>query len=149
VGCSHAAGCPLFPLLNASLQGWRDYYCDSAEGWRDCARYKVSLTGDRVPISLLPNGHHAMHLRHPQEAGRPGSSRDAATTADPAAADPSSPFEPAPAPAADPSSPARNPQPLPQPQDDPPRNARRTPGQAPDPRRGLWARLADWMGGPA
>lgn len=71
VSCPHAAGCPLFPLLRASLQGWRDYYCDSEDQWAGCARYQVSLTGERVPISLLPNGARARHLE------------DATTDADP------------------------------------------------------------------
>ena len=52
MGCLHAKGCPLFPLLNASLRGWRDYYCDSEDRWLDCARYKLSRTGQPVPISL-------------------------------------------------------------------------------------------------
>lgn len=56
MACLHTAGCPLFPHLRSSLQGWREYYCDSEETWRDCARYKMSLTGERVPITLLPNG---------------------------------------------------------------------------------------------
>ncbi|GAA1814155.1 hypothetical protein GCM10009835_37410 [Planosporangium flavigriseum] len=63
MGCSHTRECPLFPLLNASLRDWRNYYCDSAAGWRDCARYKLSTTGQLVPITLLPNGHDALHLR--------------------------------------------------------------------------------------
>jgi hypothetical protein len=45
-----------------SLQGWRDYYCDSEDQWRGCARYRMSLTGERVPISLLPNGAQARYL---------------------------------------------------------------------------------------
>ena len=71
MGCSHAVGCPLFPLLKASLQGWRDYYCDSADQWHECARFKLSLTGERVPITLLPNGRHAQHLGRPTSTGRP------------------------------------------------------------------------------
>ena len=63
VSCSHREGCPLFPLLNASLRGWRDHYCDSEDRWHDCARYKLSLTGQLVPITLLPNGHDAQLLR--------------------------------------------------------------------------------------
>jgi hypothetical protein len=63
VGCTHREGCPLFPLLKASLRGWRDYYCDSEDRWHDCARYKLSLTGQLVPITLLPNGHDAQLLR--------------------------------------------------------------------------------------
>lgn len=59
MACTHAAACPLFPLLNASLDGWRRCYCDSADGWRGCARYQQSLRGQYVPLSLLPNGHDA------------------------------------------------------------------------------------------
>ncbi|OJY51544.1 MAG: hypothetical protein BGP03_16715 [Pseudonocardia sp. 73-21] len=59
MACSHTAECPLFPLLNASLDGWRRCYCDSADGWRECARYKQSLRGQYVPLNLLPNGHEA------------------------------------------------------------------------------------------
>jgi hypothetical protein len=59
MACSHAAACPLFPLLNASLDGWRRCYCDSRDGWRGCARYQQSLRGQYVPLSLLPNGHDA------------------------------------------------------------------------------------------
>lgn len=66
MSCSHAAGCPLFPYLRESLQGWRDYYCDSADQWQSCARYRMSLTGERVPISLLPNGAQAHHLESTQ-----------------------------------------------------------------------------------
>ncbi|GGS16573.1 hypothetical protein GCM10010269_64620 [Streptomyces humidus] len=62
VGCLHASTCPLFPHLNESLAGWRTYYCDNEANWRGCARYQMSLTGDRVPITLLPNGRHARHL---------------------------------------------------------------------------------------
>jgi hypothetical protein len=72
VGCSHAAGCPLFPLLRESLRGWRDYYCDSNDQWLGCARYQMSLTGERVPISLLPNGAHARHFEDAGGTGRPG-----------------------------------------------------------------------------
>lgn len=70
MGCSHAVGCPLFPLLRASLQGWRDYYCDSTDQWHDCARYQLSRTGERVPISLLPNGATARHLEGEIRTGR-------------------------------------------------------------------------------
>ena len=72
VGCSHREGCPLFPLLNSSLRGWRDYYCDSADRWHDCARYKLSRTGQLVPITLLPNGHDAQLLRPDRGADRSG-----------------------------------------------------------------------------
>lgn len=62
MGCLHTSACPLFPHLNESLAGWRSYYCDNEENWRGCARYQMSLTGERVPITLLPNGRHARHL---------------------------------------------------------------------------------------
>lgn len=74
VSCTHTEECPLFPLLSASLRGWRDHYCDSNDRWLDCARYKASLTGP-VPISLLPNGRDAQHLKEavaePVEAPKP------------------------------------------------------------------------------
>lgn len=72
MGCSHTVGCPLFPLLRASLQGWRDHYCDSEDQWRECARYQMALTGERVPISLLPNGARARHLEDMAGTGRSG-----------------------------------------------------------------------------
>src|SRR5664279_720416 len=56
MGCTHIDHCPLFPYLNASLAGWRDAYCDSSVGWQDCERFKLSRTGQPVPLALLPNG---------------------------------------------------------------------------------------------
>ncbi len=63
VGCPHIEGCPLFPLLNGSIRGWRSYYCDNEVGWRTCARYEEAIAGRPVPITLLPNGAKAQHLR--------------------------------------------------------------------------------------
>jgi hypothetical protein len=60
--CTHSAACPLFPLLNARFEGWRQHYCDSDAGWRDCARYQQSVRGQHVPLSLLPNGRDALYL---------------------------------------------------------------------------------------
>ncbi|MFE9206996.1 hypothetical protein, partial [Micromonospora sp. NPDC007230] len=85
---------PLFPLLNAGLRDWRDYYCDSAEGWRTCARFKLSRTGRLVPITLLPNGADAIYLgRIPA-----GDGSDTASQAPPSRLDPgfSQRFEPVP-----------------------------------------------------
>ncbi|MGW0928348.1 hypothetical protein [Streptomyces sp. NPDC002644] len=95
MACPHAAGCPLFPLLRSSLRGWRDYYCDSGDRWGDCARYKMSLTGEPVPISLLPNGHSARHLQNPvgADASRmpdPGRTHTATAWSQPAPAGPAS-----------------------------------------------------------
>lgn len=121
MSCSHATGCPLFPLLNASLQGWRDFYCDSREErWRDCARYKLSLTSTRVPISLLPNGHHAQHLKRDADA-------DSCGAAGPRQASQS------------------RPDPVPETRD---RLAGRTRQGTPS-KRGLSARISDWMRGSA
>lgn len=169
MGCSHAAGCPLFPLLKASLQGWREYYCDSADRWLGCARYQMSLTGERVPISLLPNGASARHLE-----ARAGVDRSRATS--PGAA-PRQPSRPAPGPPETASwpqpAPTRPPeqsgpetttpeamaqfeatptpaavwhhQPSPSPQVARPSDSL----AAPSSQRGWWARIADWMRGPA
>jgi hypothetical protein len=175
VGCRHAATCPLFPLLRASLQGWRMYYCDSEDQWHDCARYQLSLTGERVPISLLPNGASARHLEPPADENRSGAAdpRQAPRQTPPPGPDPYSPqtgtwSQPGPdrpperpgpgtaspgmtAPfAAPPPEPVGHHRPsppaqFPQPPDRLARHAR----PAPDSKRGWWARFADWMKGPA
>jgi hypothetical protein len=125
VGCSHKEGCPLFPLLNVSLRRWRDYYCDSEDRWRDCARYKLSLTGRLVPITLLPNGHDAQLLRPDPDADRSGEAepRQAPPSrlncGSPETAVPMARFEPAPVPVPvpppsrplEPSPPSQDPQP--------------------------------------
>jgi hypothetical protein len=56
MACSHAESCPLHPHLNDSLAGWREHYCDSSSEWKQCARFEKSLTGQPVPLALLPNG---------------------------------------------------------------------------------------------
>jgi hypothetical protein len=157
VGCSHREGCPLFPLLNASLRRWRDYYCDSEDRWRDCARYKLSLTGRLVPITLLPNGHDAQLLRPDSDADRSGAAepRRAPRQAPPSRLDSGSPetavpmarFEPTPAPARplEPSPPSQ----VPQPSGRPPALLTRPARQAHGSTRRWWTRLADWMTGPA
>ncbi|MCN9244249.1 hypothetical protein NGF19_26285 [Streptomyces sp. RY43-2] len=167
--------CPLFPLLKASLQGWRDYYCDSADQWHDCARYRLSLTGEPVPISLLPNGAAARHLEaatgparptqaqpHPtQTQGHPAQAQayPAQAQAYPAQAYPAQaqayPPPQAQPPGADPwapeagawSQPTPTPTPTPAPTPTPPPSARtpREPGR----KRGWWARLTEWMRSPA
>ena len=174
VSCSHREGCPLFPLLNASLRGWRDHYCDSEDRWHDCARYKLSLTGQVVPITLLPNGHDAQLLRpdsDPDGSGavkRKQASRQAPPTrvksGSPAATVTVGRFEPVPTPApaltptseqtsapAEPLDESSPPAPVPQPAQSstPParvtRPARRVRGSV----FRWWTRLLDWMAGPA
>ncbi|GGK16091.1 hypothetical protein GCM10011583_54960 [Streptomyces camponoticapitis] len=71
MSCLHATICPLFPHLRSSLQGWRDSYCDSEHEWRNCARYKVSLTAEHVPIALLPNGKTARYIDFTDSAASP------------------------------------------------------------------------------
>ncbi|NNF54347.1 MAG: hypothetical protein HKN03_07880 [Acidimicrobiales bacterium] len=56
MSCSHVDSCPLFPMLNNSLAGWRESYCDTDNRFLDCARFKASRSGKPVPLALLPNG---------------------------------------------------------------------------------------------
>lgn len=176
MGCSHTAGCPLFPLLRASLRGWRDYYCDSEDQWLGCARYQVSLTGERVPISLLPNGARARHLedaaadadrsgaaypeQSPQQA-QPAQhnpwSPESASWSQPAPARPPEPSFGTAAPetvaqfgAASPPIPVSHYQPSPPSQiPQPHTHPSRHARQAPSSKRGWWTRFTEWMGGPA
>jgi hypothetical protein len=169
VGCSHREGCPLFPLLNASLRGWRDHYCDSADRWHGCARYKLSRTGRLVPITLLPNGHDAQLLRpdpgvdrsgavKPRHAPRQAPSSQL-NSGSPETAVPMARFEPGPAPAPtqllEPSPSAEVPQPpgsppaVPQPPKRPPARLTRPARPAHGSTRRWWTRLTDWMTGPA
>lgn len=142
MACSHSAGCPLFPKLNASLSGWRDAYCDSDAGWRNCARYTQSLTGRSVPITLLPNGKYA-HTMTRAEGAAPTPARPSrfASLPRPTAAEPGSPFEQAPPRAAPvlvrPQAPAPTPA-APPPPLSPPRSV-----------GSWWTRIVDWMRGPA
>lgn len=123
MGCLHTRNCPIFPLLNASLSAWRDHYCDSPYGWRECARYRLSRSGELVPITLLPNGADALHLRGIPPVGEFGAGLPRQVTP--------SRFEPPP-----PSAPVpHHPQ---------------TPSIRPAPgRRRWWTRLADWISSPA
>jgi hypothetical protein len=155
MACSHTAACPLFPLLNSSLDGWRRCYCDSQDGWRACARYQKSVRGQYVPLSLLPNGHDAGHLRaagtdHRPAADGPPGPEGALPSAGPTVVDLL--FEPAPAhnPPGDPQVERLVPdprQPLPGPRTPPP--ADRSVREPRPRRRPWWVRLAEWMRTPA
>ncbi len=101
MACSHTSGCPLFPKLNASLRGWRDAYCDSDAGWKGCARYTLSLTGQSVPITLLPNGKYAQTVVRSgvdSAAARPRSRFESLPRVSAAAGSPFEEAPPAPAP---------------------------------------------------
>jgi hypothetical protein len=172
VSCTHTDECPLFPLLNVSLHSWRDYYCDSEERWRDCARYKLALTGKPVPISLLPNGKDAWHLRPSAEADRSGmaklaraplSERDTGSPQiaswfkptqaswaplsrrDSGSSEAASWFESAQTQPLE----LSRPSPVPQPPGSPPAGWTPDAPQAHHLRRRWWTRLADWMRAPA
>ncbi len=75
MSCTHADTCPLFPRLQASLEGWRRVYCDHETDWITCARYEKSLTGATVPITLLPNGHVIQTVE--QETAEPAKTKTA------------------------------------------------------------------------
>lgn len=157
MACSHTEACPLFPLLNSSLDGWRRCYCDSQDNWRECARYQRSIRGQYVPLSLLPNGHEAHHLQHAVADGGsgadgPGGSYGALTSGGPTLVDLL--FEQAPSPARTPPSgqwqdrptpvaPNPSPDPWPSP------SAVRPVLPEPSPIRRWWKRLAEWMRTPA
>jgi hypothetical protein len=163
MACSHREACPLFPFLNSSLDGWRRCYCDSAEGWRGCARYQRALRGQYVPLSLLPNGHDARHLQHVGADGGsgvegPGGQPGTSTSGDPTLVDLL--FEHAPAAARTPpidEPPARpapaprppSPSPSPSPAAGAPPPAARPRLREPRPTRSWWKRLTEWMRTPA
>lgn len=147
MGCLHAEQCPLFPLLRASLRGWRDYYCDTEDHWRGCARYKLSLTGALVPITLLPNGASAQHLRAANGLDGPGSAQSTHAQ--------SSGFEPG---RREPRMPAAgfgpmwtpDQPPMPAPSAQVSQTSGSSPARSPRPgRRSWWTRLTDWISGPA
>lgn len=56
MSCSHKSGCELYVQFAAdpSIQLWKTHYCDS--DFSRCARFKLSLRGQTVPLHLLPNG---------------------------------------------------------------------------------------------
>jgi hypothetical protein len=54
--CPNKAKCPLFPLFRMSenLTFWQSLYCDAR--YERCERFKLSSTGVRPDLDLLPNG---------------------------------------------------------------------------------------------
>lgn len=123
MACTHTAGCPLFPKLNASLRGWRDAYCDSEAGWHGCARFQQSRAGGTVPLTLLPNGKYAQAIV--RTADTVGAGAPSRFTAAPARSTRLGEVPPVP-------------------------EVRVTPSPAPpspDPRPGTWVRFVAWLRG--
>ena len=85
MSCLHEKSCPLFPELRGSLRGWRNAYCDSDDGWSDCARHRLSVSGKPVPIALLPNGK-VIDVLQVVSAFQPAETVDAGATRQPAMA---------------------------------------------------------------
>ena len=56
MSCSHTADCPLFAqfAMEPSLAVWKQHFCDSE--FTKCVRYQLSLKGEAVPLTLMPNG---------------------------------------------------------------------------------------------
>ncbi|VAW59015.1 hypothetical protein MNBD_GAMMA08-767 [hydrothermal vent metagenome] len=57
MACSHVNSCELFVqfAMNSALELWKVSYCKSADYAR-CERYKASLEGNPISLTLLPNG---------------------------------------------------------------------------------------------
>lgn len=56
MACSHIQTCELFVqfALNPALGLWKKAYCNA--NYSVCVRYKTALSGEQVPLTLLPNG---------------------------------------------------------------------------------------------
>lgn len=56
MSCNHATNCPLYAqfAMEPALAVWKSHYCES--GFSKCARYRLNLNGEAVPLTLLPNG---------------------------------------------------------------------------------------------
>lgn len=54
--CPHMLSCPMYKLLTyaGTLATWKIRYCQGP--YTTCARYKLSVVGNPVPINLMPNG---------------------------------------------------------------------------------------------
>lgn len=86
MGCTHAETCPLFPKLRDSLIAWRHAYCDDDTAWTGCARYTMSLTGQTVPLALLPTGKMVSHFSSTVSATTTGDAATATPTVSSSAA---------------------------------------------------------------
>ncbi len=62
--CPHLTDCAIFQhfQLESTSRVWQIKYCET--GYKKCARYQLSLAGEPVPLTLLPNGQ-LLRLRPP------------------------------------------------------------------------------------
>jgi len=67
MSCSHVKTCELFVqfAMNPALDLWKQHYCNKS--YIGCARFKMSSTGQAVPLTLLPNGKMVHAHRSSQE----------------------------------------------------------------------------------
>ena len=58
MACPHSKSCPLHAqfLMQSVANYWIKAFCEGE--YPTCERYKLSLSGKPVPITLLPNGQH-------------------------------------------------------------------------------------------
>ena len=58
--CPFCTICPMYDYVgNDNVVGlWRALYCDKAERFPECYRYRLRSKGEPVPPNLLPNGTH-------------------------------------------------------------------------------------------
>jgi len=56
MSCSHSGKCPLFAqfAMEPSLAIWKQHFCDGE--FVKCARFQLSIKGETVPLTLMPNG---------------------------------------------------------------------------------------------
>lgn len=98
MACTHKESCALFPVisLSSALKIWQTFYCDGR--YQTCERYKLSLAGQPVAASLLPNGKilDVGNAPRPATENRPGAPT---TRVAPAQSEPATTPATAPAPA--------------------------------------------------
>lgn len=72
MSCPHATDCPLYSQfsLDSLLKYWKSSYCEADHG--RCARYKLSLAGQPVPLNLLPSGKLMAAAAVPKKTGTGG-----------------------------------------------------------------------------
>ncbi|HEX7477788.1 MAG TPA: hypothetical protein VF331_08275 [Polyangiales bacterium] len=54
--CPHMSACPMYGVIKlaGTLKVWQSRYCQA--DYAECARYKLSVSGQSVPQNLMPNG---------------------------------------------------------------------------------------------